>query len=291
MSRVDVPELRCASVTFDSRGRIVTVCVGLDGPKLLLMDPPRSRRWHLAAAAAGAGRRQPLHRLRRRRLLLPRQPRPGRDPDDVQHLFVVRRTWHRLRARARLRPQASFCRATRSSRRCPTTRADVVRLPERASSGIFDPPNGAVAALPWPTGSRTPLPSQRTGGAYFVTDSALYRLRGGPRRASGDDLAAASTPNTGEVKPGPTEHGRLGHDADAARPTVAMWPSPTTRTRWPSWRSSGRAIRTASASDLPPVYLQEGGVRDGPVPDRRRWLADRRERLRLFDPVHGGGRR
>jgi streptogramin lyase len=26
-------------VTFDSRGRIVTVCVGLDGPRLLLMDP------------------------------------------------------------------------------------------------------------------------------------------------------------------------------------------------------------------------------------------------------------
>ena len=55
----------CASVTFDSRGRIVTVCVGLDGPKLFLMDaqtletlatfplPPRD-----------AGRRQRLHRLR-----------------------------------------------------------------------------------------------------------------------------------------------------------------------------------------------------------------------------------
>ena len=29
----------CASVTFDSRGRIVTVCVGLDLPRLLVMDP------------------------------------------------------------------------------------------------------------------------------------------------------------------------------------------------------------------------------------------------------------
>src|SRR5215211_5271822 len=28
----------CASVTFDSRGRIVTVCVGLDGPKLMMLD-------------------------------------------------------------------------------------------------------------------------------------------------------------------------------------------------------------------------------------------------------------
>src|SRR4051794_36311266 len=29
----------CASVTFDSHGRIVTVCVGLQGPRLVLMDP------------------------------------------------------------------------------------------------------------------------------------------------------------------------------------------------------------------------------------------------------------
>jgi hypothetical protein len=28
----------CASVTFDSRGRIVTVCVGVEGPRLVLMD-------------------------------------------------------------------------------------------------------------------------------------------------------------------------------------------------------------------------------------------------------------
>jgi hypothetical protein len=29
----------CASVTFDARGRIVTVCVGLQGPRLLVLDP------------------------------------------------------------------------------------------------------------------------------------------------------------------------------------------------------------------------------------------------------------
>jgi hypothetical protein len=29
----------CASVTFDSKGRIVTVCVGLDRPQLVVMDP------------------------------------------------------------------------------------------------------------------------------------------------------------------------------------------------------------------------------------------------------------
>ena len=29
----------CASVTFDSKGRIVTICVGLEGPRLVMMDP------------------------------------------------------------------------------------------------------------------------------------------------------------------------------------------------------------------------------------------------------------
>ena len=29
----------CASVTFDRAGRIVTICVGLDGPRLVLLDP------------------------------------------------------------------------------------------------------------------------------------------------------------------------------------------------------------------------------------------------------------
>lgn len=29
----------CASVTFDARGRIVTICVGVDGPRLVMLDP------------------------------------------------------------------------------------------------------------------------------------------------------------------------------------------------------------------------------------------------------------
>lgn len=29
----------CASVTFDERGRVVSICVGLEGPRLLLLDP------------------------------------------------------------------------------------------------------------------------------------------------------------------------------------------------------------------------------------------------------------
>ena len=36
---LDLPGRECASVTFDSAGRIVTVCVGLEGPRLVMFDP------------------------------------------------------------------------------------------------------------------------------------------------------------------------------------------------------------------------------------------------------------
>ena len=40
MSRVSTFYAKeCASVTFDQRGRIVTICVGLDRPQLKLLDP------------------------------------------------------------------------------------------------------------------------------------------------------------------------------------------------------------------------------------------------------------
>ncbi len=65
------------------RGRIVTVCVGLDRPVLALLDPVTLKTIDAMplAAAAGVGQ-QPVHRLLRRRLLLPRQPRPRRAADD-----------------------------------------------------------------------------------------------------------------------------------------------------------------------------------------------------------------
>jgi hypothetical protein len=51
----------CASVTFDRFGRIVTICVGLEGPRLMLLDPRN------------------LDELAR--LQLPaREPEPGQDP-------------------------------------------------------------------------------------------------------------------------------------------------------------------------------------------------------------------
>ena len=47
----------CASVTFDSEGRIVTVCVGVEGPRLVIMDPVtlETLAFHPLPPRSGAG--------------------------------------------------------------------------------------------------------------------------------------------------------------------------------------------------------------------------------------------
>jgi len=47
----------CASVTFDSQGRIVTICVGLEGPRLVMMDPVtlETLAFHPLPPRSGAG--------------------------------------------------------------------------------------------------------------------------------------------------------------------------------------------------------------------------------------------
>ena len=47
-------------MTFGSRGRIVTVCVGLDGPKLFLMDPADARDAGRLPAPVAHGVHRPL---------------------------------------------------------------------------------------------------------------------------------------------------------------------------------------------------------------------------------------
>ena len=90
-------------------GRIVTVCVGLDRPVLALLDPHTlaDPGRHAPAAPQREPGRQPVHRLLRRRLLLPRPARPGGDPDDRPPR--PRRLDHERRrgfpVEARLRPQ------------------------------------------------------------------------------------------------------------------------------------------------------------------------------------------
>ena len=129
------------------------------------------------AAAAPAGHGEPVQRLLRRRLLLPRQPRPRRDPHhEPPHLGRgrdVRAARPRVRARARLRPERRDGRRTTSSSRCcPTGRGGCGSSRSRAWSGRSIRGSGAIRTLD--------LGEQVTNSfAVDETRRRLHRLRRG----------------------------------------------------------------------------------------------------------------
>ena len=218
-----------------AQGRIVTVCVGLAGPTLRMLDPNTldTLAEHAAAAArARARRRNRLHRLRRRRLLLPRRPGPRGHPDDrrATSSSSPRRADARLRARARLRPHAASIADGDKiiSRAARLVRAHLVRLAQAASSATSTRRRARSSALDTGEPIGNSFAVDEHGGVYIVTDAALYRFDAGAaaRRRS---TWREPYDNTGVAKPGQTRDG-LGHDADAdgPRPTSR---SPTTPTR------------------------------------------------------------
>jgi hypothetical protein len=198
----------CGSVTFDSRDRIVTVCVGSARPTLKILDPRT-----LAQLAAFD--------------LPPRQSVPvnifqdftgggyfyldERDraivPTTTRHLYVVAQT-----------PEPGL-RLERDYDLTATMAADdkiISALPDWAGRiwyatiagvvGVVDPATGRAKVLDTkePIGNSHAIDD--TGGVYIVTDAAMYRFdadaSGAPKVTWRETYA-----NIGQVKPGQTERG------------------------------------------------------------------------------------
>jgi hypothetical protein len=183
MSRVETfLSADCASVTFDSRGRIVTVCVGVDGPRLYMMDartlatlatfplPPRvPGGGDIFTDFAGGGY---FYLDERDRAVIPTTSR---------HLFVVRQTAdgtgfelerdYDLTGAVALGDKIVSALPDWSGRFWFVSQAGVV--------GIVDRQSGAVTALPLREKITNSFAVDETGGVYLVTDAAAYRLDAG----------------------------------------------------------------------------------------------------------------
>ncbi len=199
----------CASVTFDSAGRVETVCVGAEGPKLLLLDPLT-----LETLAVMA--------------LPPRLPGAGavftdfagggyfyldeRDraviPTTTRHVYVVRQTgggtgFERERdydLSTALAPTDKIISALPdwSGRLWFASTAGVM--------GTIDPASGAVRTLPLVEPIANSFAVDETGGVFAVTDRALYRLDAAP---GGEPVVSWREPyaNSGVQKPGQSSAG------------------------------------------------------------------------------------
>ena len=207
-TRRDVFEVRdCASVTFDSKNRIVTICVGLDRPVLVLKDPVT-----LATLAS-------LN-------LPPRQPGAGNPFQDFtgggyfylderdravlvtadRHLYVVEQT-----------PEPGFRIVRDVNLNGPLGQSDkiVSVLPDWSGRLWFVASSGIVGTVGRDEDTikvfDTEEPNSNSfsvaeDGVYIVTDGALYRFEAA---ADGTPTVKWRAPydNTGEKKPGQVNAG------------------------------------------------------------------------------------
>ena len=171
----------CASVTFDQRGRIVTICVGIDRPTLKLFDPrtleqlasmplpPRNPgTGSIFNDFAGGGYfyldhldRAVVPTTSRHLLVIGQTPAPG---------FAVERD-HDLSG---VVPSDDKLFAT-----MPDWSGRLWVVTQNGRLVTIDPASGAVRVRALGEQITNSFAADETGAIYVVTDRALYRLRAG----------------------------------------------------------------------------------------------------------------
>jgi hypothetical protein len=205
----------CGSVTFDSKGRIVTVCVGLQGPNgggagLNLIDPrtldtiakydlpprqPGLPGGGVFTDFAGGGY-----------FILDNQDRAV-VPTTTRHLFVIGET---------SAPGFALQRDYDLTSAVPQGDKIISALPDWSGRywfastngvvGTVDPASGAIKSFDTHEKIGNSFAVDETMGVYIVTDAALYRFTAGPDGAP--TITWRTTyPNDGTTKPGQTEVG------------------------------------------------------------------------------------
>jgi hypothetical protein len=200
----------CASVTFDSQGRIVTICVGLDRPVLALLDP------HTLATLAAMP--LPLRNLT-----------SGSNPftdfsgggyfylDDQDRAVLPTNDRHLLVVAETPAPGFQVVRDYDLSGAVPASDAIESALPDwsgrfwfvtrQGMVGTVDRSSGAVKTLTLPgEGISNSFAVDETGGVFVVSDKALYRFDAG---SAGEPKITwrAVYPNSGIHKPGQSDAG------------------------------------------------------------------------------------
>ena len=274
----------CASVTFDRAGRIVTICVGARRPAARDARPAHARPARgVPASAAPARSGEPVHRLRGRRLLLSRQPRPRGDPDD-----------HTATSGWSSRPTGRSAPGSRSTR-------------DYDVSGVAEPRRQAVLGAARLVGpDLVGLPGRRrrhdrpglrrgpharhdeqitnsfavdeTGGVYIVTDAALYRFDAGAGRHARRSPGARSIRTAASASPARSSPGSGTTPTLVGSGYVAITDNadPMDVVVYKRARSVQRI-----APGLHAAGVRAGRGRDRQLADRGRPLADRREQLRV----------
>jgi len=201
----------CGSLTLDSQGRIVTICIGLEGPRLAMFDPNTLDLlavMPLPPRSPGAG--NPFTDFSGGGYFYLDQSNEAVIPTTNHQIWVVGET------SGPTGPGFSLQRAYDLSASMSSEDQLISALPDwngriwfattKGVVGTVDPVSGTVRAMNLAEAIGNSFAVDQTGGVFIVTDRALYRFDAAP------DGSPAVTwrqvyPNIGIVKPGQTEDG------------------------------------------------------------------------------------
>jgi hypothetical protein len=198
----------CASITIDSEGRLVTICVGLDRPVAAILDPETLSplaTYPLPPRQLG-GSDNPFTDFsgggyfyldHRDRMVAPTTTRHILILAETQAPDLELRRDYDLTGELAADDKIISALPDWSGRLWFATTKGVVGWVGRRSGGVHS------ADLGEPIGNSFMV--DELGSVYVVTDAALYRLRA--RQGQVRTLWRQGYPNTGDVKPGQTQAG------------------------------------------------------------------------------------
>jgi hypothetical protein len=207
----------CGSVTFDSKGRIVTVCVGVQGPSgsgggLFILDPQTlDELAHYELPARQPGANTPTNLFTDFAgggyFILDNEDRAV-VPTTTRHLFVVAETLDK--------PGFTLQHDYDLTSAVPMGDKIISALPDwsgrywfastKGVVGYVDPGSGAVHSVDTHEKIGNSFAVDETDGVYVVSDAAMYRFTVGPGGAP--QITWRTTyENDGTSKPGQTEVG------------------------------------------------------------------------------------
>jgi hypothetical protein len=207
----------CGSVTFDSKGRIVTVCVGAQGPGgggagLYILDPQtldELAKYDLPPRQPGANTPTNLFTdfAGGGYFVLDNQDRAV-VPTTTRHLFIVAETLDK--------PGLTLEHDYDLTGAVPQGDKIISVLPDwsgrywfasiKGVVGTVDPGTGAVHSVDTGEPIGNSFAVDETGGVYIVSDAALYRFQANPDGSPGVTWRTTYE-NDGTLKPGQTERG------------------------------------------------------------------------------------
>jgi hypothetical protein len=199
----------CASHTFDSRGRLITVCVGLEGPRLVMFDPNTLDQlavFSLPPRVPGAG--NPFTDFSGGGYFYLDHRDRAVIPTTTREIFVVRQTAagdgfeleRTYTTSAVVAPGDSIVSAL------PDFKGRIWFVSSRGVVGFVRPRSGGIESVRLEgEGISNSFSVDKAGGVYIVSDRALYRfgVRGGRPAVRWRE----GYQNTGQQKPGQVDDG------------------------------------------------------------------------------------